>query len=141
MSKDRIWFIKVSNCGKHILTLFEDGYVFDRKGKKLMVLQKASLQQVRNLAAEYASADSQSDEDIDISIKCNIYPTYESHNSVFYKQLTDLIFSESSIKHPPEHLNDAISEIERLRLSGKLSEMIKSMGQEAFIEHIISLFY
>lgn len=142
MSKDRTWFIKFEKSCKHILTLFNDGYVFDEKGKKLFVLQKDALNQVRNLVKEYStSTDSQSDENLDISIKCNIHPAYESHNSVFYKQLTDLIFSESSIKHPPELLNDAISEIERLRLSGKLSEMINSMGQEVFIEHIISLFY
>lgn len=140
MSKDRTWFIKFEKSYKHILTLFNDGYVFDEKGKKLFVLQKDALNQVRNLVNEYSTSANGSIEDENISIKCNLDPIFISHNRTFFDQLTNLMFSGHNIKHPPGQLDTIINEIERLRTTGKLKEMIKASGQDAFVDALIEQF-
>lgn len=140
MSKDRTWFIKCEKSYKHILTLFNDGYVFDEKGKKLFVLQKDALNQVRNLVKEYSTSTDGSIEDENISVKCNLDPIFISHNRTFFDQLTNLMFSGHNIKHPPGQLDTIINEIERLRTTGKLKEMIKASGQDAFVDALIEQF-
>lgn len=140
MSKDRTWFIKFEKSCKHILTLFNDGYVFDEKGKKLFVLQKDALNQVRNLVNEYSTSTDGSIEDENIYIKCNLDPIFISHNRTFFDQLTNLMFSGQNIKHPPGQLDTIINEIERLRTTGKLKEMIKASGQDSFIDSLIEQF-
>lgn len=140
MSKDRTWFIKFEKSCKHILTLFNDGYVFDEKGKKLFVLQKDALNQVRNLVKEYSISDDCSNGDANISIKCNLDSIFISHNQTFFDQLTNLMFSGHNIKHPPGQLDTIINEIERLRTTGKLKEIIKASGQDSFIDSLIEQF-
>lgn len=140
MSKDRTWFIKFEKSCKHILTLFNDGYVFDEKGKKLFVLQKDALNQVRNLVNEYSTSTDGSIEDENIYVKCNLDPIFISHNRTFFDQLTNLMFSGQNIKHPPGQLDTIINEIERLRTTGKLKEMIKASGQDSFIDSLIEQF-
>lgn len=140
MSKDRTWFIKFEKSCKHILTLFNDGYVFDEKGKKLFVLQKDALNQVRNLVKEYSTSTDGSIEDENISVKCNLDPIFISHNRTFFDQLTNLMFFGHNIKHPPRQLDTIINEIERLRTTGKLKEMIKASGQDSFIDSLIEQF-
>lgn len=140
MSKDRTWFIKFEKSCKHILTLFNDGYVFDEKGKKLFVLQKDALNQVRNLVKEYSISDDCSNSGTNISIKCNLDSIFISHNQTFFDQLTNLMFSGHNIKHPPGQLDTIINEIERLRTTGKLKEMIKTSGQDAFVNALIEQF-
>lgn len=140
MSKDRTWFIKFEKSCKHILTLFNDGYVFDEKGKKLFVLQKDALNQVRNLVKEYSISDDCYNGGANISIKCNLDSIFISHNQTFFDQLTNLMFSGQNIKHPPELFDTIISEIERLRTTGKLKEMIKASGQDAFVDALIEQF-
>lgn len=140
MSKDRTWFIKFEKSCKHILTLFNDGYVFDEKGKKLFVLQKDALNQVRNLVKEYSTSDDCSNSGANISIKCNLDSIFISHNQTFFDQLTNLMFSGHNIKHPPGQLDTIINEIERLRTTGKLKEMIKASGQDAFVDALIEQF-
>lgn len=140
MSKDRTWFIKFEKSCKHILTLFNDGYVFDEKGKKLFVLQKDALNQVRNLVKEYSISDDCSNSGANISIKCNLDSIFISHNQTFFDQLTNLMFSGHNIKHPPGQLDTIINEIERLRTTGKLKEMIKASGQDAFVDALIEQF-
>jgi len=140
MSKDRTWFIKFEKSCKHILTLFNDGYVFDENGKKLFVLQKDALNQVRNLVNEYSTSTDGSIEDENIYVKCNLDPIFISHNRTFFDQLTNLMFSGQNIKHPPGQLDTIINEIERLRTTGKLKEMIKASGQDSFIDSLIEQF-
>lgn len=140
MSKDRTWFIKCEKNGKHVLTMFDDGYVFNEKGKKLFVLQKDALNQVRNLVNEYFTSTDGSIEDENISVKCNLDPIFISHNRTFFDQLTNLMFSGQNIKHPPGQLDTIINEIERLRTTGKLKEMIKASGQDSFIDSLIEQF-
>jgi|GEM_PF-5012664 hypothetical protein len=140
MSKDRTWFIKCEKNGKHVLTMFDDGYVFNEKGKKLFVLQKDALNQVRNLVNEYSTSTDGSIEDENISVKCNLDPIFISHNRTFFDQLTNLMFSGQNIKHPPGQLDTIINEIERLRTTGKLKEMIKASGQASFIDSLIEQF-
>ena len=134
MSKDRTWFIKCEKNGKHVLTMFDDGYVFNEKGKKLFVLQKDALNQVRNLVNEYSTSTDGSIEEENIYVKCNLDPIFISHNRTFFDQLTNLMFSGQNIKHPPGQLDTIINEIERLRTTGKLKEMIKASGQDSFID-------
>lgn len=141
MSKDRTWFIKFEKSCKHILTLFNDGYVFDEKGKKLFVLQKDALNQVRNLVKEYSISDDCSNGDANISIKCNLDSIFISHNQTFFDQLTNLMFSGHNIKHPPGQLDTIISEIERLRATGELDEMLKARGADVVAQDLINLFY
>lgn len=140
MSKDRTWFIKFEKSCKHILTLFNDGYVFDEKGKKLFVLQKDALNQVRNLVKEYSISDDCSNSGANISIKCNLDSIFISHNQTFFDQLTNLMFSGHNIKHPPGQLDTIINEIERLRTTGKLKEMIQDNGQDSFVDSLIEQF-
>lgn len=140
MSKDRTWFIKCKKNGKHVLTMFDDGYVFNEKGKKLFVLQKDALNQVRNLVNEYSTSDDCSNGGVNISIKCNLDSILISHNQTFFDQLTNLMFSGHNIKHPPGQLDTIINEIERLRTTGKLKEMIKASGQDAFVDALIEQF-
>lgn len=140
MSKDRTWFIKCEKSYKHILTLFNDGYVFDEKGKKLFVLQKDALNQVRNLVKEYSTSTDGSIEDENIYVKCNLDPIFISHNQTFFDQLTNLMFSGQNIKHPHGQLDTIINEIERLRTTGKLKEMIKASGQDSFVDALIEQF-
>jgi len=83
MSKDRTWFIKCEKNGKHVLTMFDDGYVFNEKGKKLFVLQKDALNQVRNLVNEYSTSTDGSIEEENIYVKCNLDPIFISHNRTF----------------------------------------------------------
>lgn len=141
MSKDRTWFIKCEKSYKHILTLFNDGYVFDEKGKKLFVLQKDALNQVRNLVKEYSTSTDGSIEDENISVKCNLDPIFISHNRTFFDQLTNLMFSGQNIKHPPEEFDAIISEIERLRATGELNDMLKARGADVVAQDLINLFY
>ena len=140
MSKDRTWFIKCEKNGKHVLTMFDDGYVFNEKGKKLFVLQKDALNQVRNLVNEYSTSTDGSIEEENIYVKCNLDPIFISHNRTFFDQLTNLMFSGQNIKHPPGQLDTIINEIERLRTTGKLKEMIKASGQDAFVDALIEQF-
>lgn len=140
MSKDRTWFIKCEKNGKHVLTMFDDGYVFNEKGKKLFVLQKDALNQVRNLVNEYSTSTDGSIEDENIYVKCNLDPIFISHNRTFFDQLTNLMFSGQNIKHPHGQLDTIINEIERLRTTGKLKEMIKASGQDAFVDALIEQF-
>ncbi len=140
MSKDRTWFIKCEKNGKHVLTMFDDGYVFNEKGKKLFVLQKDALNQVRNLVNEYSTSTDGSIEEENIYVKCNLDPIFISHNRTFFDQLTNLMFSGQNIKHPPGQLDTIINEIERLRTTGKLKEMIKASGQDSFIDSLIEQF-
>ena len=140
MSKDRTWFIKCEKNGKHVLTMYDDGYVFNEKGKKLFVLQKDALNQVRNLVNEYSTSTDGSIEDENIYVKCNLDPIFISHNRTFFDQLTNLMFSGQNIKHPPGQLDTIINEIERLRTTGKLKEMIKASGQDSFIYSLIEQF-
>ena len=140
MSKDRTWFIKCEKNGKHVLTMFDDGYVFNEKGKKLFVLQKDALNQVRNLVNEYSTSTDGSIEDENIYVKCNLDPIFISHNRTFFDKLTNLMFSGQNIKHPPGQLDTIINEIERLRTTGKLKEMIKASGQDSFIDSLIEQF-
>lgn len=141
MSKDRTWFIKFEKSCKHILTLFNDGYVFDEKGKKLFVLQKDALNQVRNLVNEYSTSTDGSIEDENISVKCNLDPIFISHNRTFFDQLTNLMFSGQNIKHPHGQLDTIINEIERLRATGELNEMLKARGADVVAQDLIDLFY
>lgn len=136
MSKDRTWFIKIEKSGKHVLTMFDDGYVFNEKGKKLFVLQKDALNQVRNLVQEYST----SVDDENISVKCNLAPVFISHNRTFFNQLTNLMFSGHNIKHPPEQFDAIINEIERLRATGELEEMLKARGADVVAQDLIDLF-
>lgn len=140
MSKDRTWFIKCEKNGKHVLTMFDDGYVFNEKGKKLFVLQKDALNQVRNLVNEYSTSTDGSIEEENIYVKCNLDLIFISHNRTFFDQLTNLMFSGQNIKHPPGQLDTIINEIERLRTTGKLKEMIKASGQDSFIDSLIEQF-
>ena len=140
MSKDRTWFIKCEKNGKHVLTMFDDGYVFNEKGKKLFVLQKDALNQVRNLVNEYSTSTDGSIEEENIYVKCNLDPIFISHNRTFFDQLTNLMFSGQNIKHPPGQLDTIINEIERLRTTGKLKEMIEASGQDSFIDSLIEQF-
>lgn len=141
MSKDRTWFIKFEKNGKHVLTMFDDGYVFNEKGKKLFVLQKDALNQVRNLVNEYSTLTDGSIEDENISVKCNLDPIFISHNRTFFDQLTNLMFFGQNIKHPPELFDAVISEIERLRATGELNEMLKARGADVLAQDLIDLFY
>ena len=47
--KDRTWLIKMERCEKHVITLFEDGYVVDNRGKKLFVLKKSAMEMILNV--------------------------------------------------------------------------------------------
>lgn len=140
MSKDRTWFIKFEKSCKHILTLFNDGYVFDEKGKKLFVLQKDALNQVRILVKEYSISDDCSNGGANISIKFNLDSIFISHNQTFFDQLINLMFSGHNIKHPTGQLDTIINEIERLRTTDKLKEMIQDNGQDSFVDSLIEQF-
>jgi len=47
--KYRTWLIKMERCEKHVITLFEDGYVVDNRGKKLFVLKKSAMEMIQEL--------------------------------------------------------------------------------------------
>ena len=120
MSKDRIWFIKCEYERKHFLTLFEDGYVMNEKGKKMFVLQKAAMQQVKNLVQEYSSTDDGSNDNPKITIKCNLNSIYVSHNRDFAIQLAHLLFNNDNIKHPNDDLATVIDILNELEANGDL---------------------
>ena len=128
MKAEKIWFVKAERGRKHVLTLYQDGYVMDEKGKKMFVLQKAAMQQVRNLVNEYSSFDDNSNDDPNLTIKCNNNPIFVSHNSLFCDQLADLLFSGKNIKHPPIELDPIIDKINSL--TGKLG-MIENVSAKA----------
>lgn len=138
--KDRTWLIKMERCEKHVLTLFEDGYVVDNRGKKLFVLKKSAMEMIQELINEYATLDIDVDFDPKCTIKCNIEPRVESHNRLFFNQMKDLLFEPQNIKHPDEHLDNIIGEIDRLRASGKLQEMLQLDGIDAVAEDLINRF-
>lgn len=138
--KDRTWLIKMERCEKHVITLFEDGYVVDNRGKKLFVLKKSAMEMIQELINEYATLDIDVDFDPKCTIKCNIEPRAESHNRLFFNQMKDLLFEPQNIKHPDEYLDNIIGEIERLRASGKLQEMLQLDGIDAVVEDLINRF-
>ena len=137
MSKDKIWFIKCEFDRKHFLTIFEDGYVMNEKGKKMFVLQKAAMQQVRNLVQEYSTIDDHSNDNDNLTIKCNISPIYTCHNRDFGVQLANLILSNDNIKHPTEELSAVIDKIWELDAEGNVIEFVQSKGRDKFIEDVI----
>lgn len=127
----RTWLIKMERCEKHVLTLFEDGYVVDNRGKKLFVLKKSAMEMVQELINEYSADDSTADFDQDCIIKCNTNPKLVSHNRLFFNQIVELLFDFRNIKHPDSRLGSILEEIQRLRTDGKLQEMIETSGQDA----------
>ena len=138
--KDRTWLIKMERCEKHVLTLFEDGYVVDNRGKKLFVLKKSAMEMVQELINEYSILDEDVDSVSECTIKCNIEPRIESHNRLFFNQMKDLLFKPQNIKHHDDRLGPIIEEIERLGASGKLQDMLYSDGTDAFVEDLIYRF-
>lgn len=138
--KDRTWLIKMERCEKHVITLFEDGYVVDNRGKKLFVLKKAAMEMVQELISEYSADDSTADFDQDCIIKCNTNPKLVSHNRLFFNQMVALLFDPRNIKHPDSRLGSILEEIERLRADGTLQEMIETSGQDAVIDELILKF-
>lgn len=76
MKTEKIWFVKAERGRKHVLTLYQDGYVMDEKGKKMFVLQKAAMQQVRNLVNEYSISNDTFNDDPNLTIKCNNNPIF-----------------------------------------------------------------
>lgn len=138
--KDRTWLIKMERCEKHVITLFEDGYVVDNRGKKLFVLKRSAMEMIQELINEYATLYIDVDFDPKCTIKCNIEPRVESHNRLFFNQMKDLLFEPQNIKHPDEHLDNIIGEIDRLRASGKLQEMLQLDGIDAVAEDLINRF-
>lgn len=137
MSKDKIWFIKCEFDRKHFLTIFEDGYVMNEKGKKMFVLKKAAMQQVRNLVQEYSITDDGSNDESKLTIKCNISPIYTCHNKDFGVQLANLIFNNDNIKHPTEELSAVIDKIWELDVEGVVPELLESKGKNKFMEDLI----
>lgn len=137
MSKDKIWFIKCEFDRKHFLTIFEDGYVTNEKGKKMFVLKKAAMQQVRNLVQEYSTTDDGSNDEPKLTIKCNISPIYICHNKDFGVQLANLILNNDNIKHPTEELSAVIDKIWELDVEGVVPELLESKGKNKFMEDLI----
>lgn len=137
MSKDKIWFIKCEFDRKHFLTIFEDGYVMNEKGKKMFVLKKAAMQQVRNLVQEYSTTDDGSNDEPKLTIKCNISPIYTCHNKDFGVQLANLILNNDNIKHPTEELSAVIDKIWELDVEGVVPELLESKGKNKFMEDLI----
>lgn len=137
MSKDKIWFIKCEFDRKHFLTIFEDGYVMNEKGKKMFVLKKAAMQQVRNLVQEYSTTDDGSNDEPKLTIKCNISPIYTCHNKDFSVQLANLILNNDNIKHPTEELSAVIDKIWELDVEGVVPELLESKGKNKFMEDLI----
>lgn len=141
MKGERKWFIKCEMDGKHFLTLFEDAYLMNEKGKKMFVLQKAAMQQVRNLVQEYSITDDGSNDEPKLTIKCNISPIYTCHNKDFGVQLANLILNNDNIKHPTEELSAVIDKIWELDAAGTVSELIDSKGKDGFIQDVIESVY
>ena len=141
MKAEKIWFVKAERGRKHVLTLYQDGYVMDEKGKKMFVLQKAAMQQVRNLVNEYSSFDDNSNDDPNLTIKCNNNPIFVSHNTLFCDQLADLLFRGENIKHPPEELDLIIDEINILRINNELNDLINQDGVKKFVDNLILKYY
>lgn len=137
MSKDKIWFIKCEFDRKHFLTIFEDGYVMNEKGKKMFVLKKAAMQQVRNLVQEYSTTDDGSNDEPKLTMKCNISPIYTCHNKDFGVQLANLILNNDNIKHPTEELSAVIDKIWELDVEGVVPELLESKGKNKFMEDLI----
>ena len=138
--ENRTWLIKMERHEKHVLTLFEDGYVVDNSGKKLFVLKKSAIELVRNLINEYSTLNEAADFTPDCTIKCNIDPRIDSHNRLFFKQIVDVLFEPQDIKHPDDRLAPIIDEIERLRGTGKLQELIQLDGETGVAADLIRRF-
>lgn len=138
--ENRTWLIKMERCEKHVLTLFDDGYVVDNCGKKLFVLKKSAMELVRALINEYSVLDEDVNFLPDCTIKCNIEPRIENHNRLFFNQMVDLLFAPQNIKHPDDRLGPIIDEIECLRGTGKLQEMLKSDGEDGVAVDLINRF-
>lgn len=137
MKTEKIWFVKAERGRKHVLTLYQDGYVMDEKGKKMFVLQKAAMQQVRNLVNEYSISNDTFNDDPNLTIKCNNNPIFISHNTLFCDQLADLLFRGENIKHPPAELDLIIDEINRLRVNNELNDLINQEGGKKFVDNLI----
>ena len=137
MKTEKIWFVKAERGRKHVLTLYQDGYVMDEKGKKMFVLQKAAMQQVRNLVNEYSISNDTFNDEPNLTIKCNNNPIFISHNTLFCDQLADLLFRGENIKHPPAELDLIIDEINRLRVNNELNDLINQEGGKKFVDNLI----
>lgn len=137
MKAEKIWFVKAERGRKHVLTLYQDGYVMDEKGKKMFVLQKAAMQQVRNLVNEYSISNDTFNDEPNLTIKCNNNPIFISHNTLFCDQLADLLFRGENIKHPPAELDLIIDEINRLRVNNELNDLINQEGGKKFVDNLI----
>ena len=137
MKTEKIWFVKAERGRKHVLTLYQDGYVMDEKGKKMFVLQKTAMQQVRNLVNEYSISNDTFNDDPNLTIKCNNNPIFVSHNTLFCDQLADLLFRGENIKHPPAELDLIIDEINRLRVNNELNDLINQEGGKKFVDNLI----
>lgn len=120
MKEDRTWLIKMEFEEKHFLTLFDDGYVFNENGKKMFVLHKAPMQQVRNLIEEYSTGDDGTADNPKLTLKCNVDPIYISHNNVFALQLRDLILNNRNIKHPKANMALIIDQLHEVDDNGEL---------------------
>ena len=137
MKAEKIWFVKAERGRKHVLTLYQDGYVMDEKGKKMFVLQKAAMQQVRNLVNEYSISNDTFNDEPNLTIKCNNNPIFISHNTLFCDQLADLLFRGENIKHPPAELDLIIDEINRLRVNNELNDLINQESGKKFVDNLI----
>lgn len=138
--KDRTWLVKFERYDKNWITLYDDANVLCCGRKKPYVLKKSAMEMVQELINEYSADDSTADFDQDCIIKCNINPKIVSHNRLFFNQMVSLLFDPRNIKHPDSRLGPIIEEIQRLRATGELQEMIETDGQDVFIERLILKF-
>lgn len=134
--EDRRWLVKFER-NKSWAILYDDANVLTYGRKKPYVLKKSAMEMVQELISEYSADDSTADFDQDCIIKCNTKPKLVSHNRLFFNQMVALLFDPRNIKHPDERLGPIIEEIQRLRSTGKLQEMMETSGQDAFIEQLI----
>ena len=138
--KDRTWLVKLERYDKNWVTLYGDANVLTYGRKKPYVLKKSAMEMVQELISEYSADDSTANFDQDCIIKCNANPKLVSHNRLFFNQMVAILFDFRNIKHPDERLGPIIEEIQRLRATGELQEMIETDGQDAVIDELILKF-
>ena len=56
---------------------------------------------------------------------------------MFFDKLVEIIFNPVCIKHPDSRLGPILKEIDELRESGELKEMIEQQVKDEFIDSII----
>ena len=133
-----IMLIKELDYGIYTLTITEDGYVLDKKKKKLFVLKKSTIENLNKMMSEYKNANLSDVFDSKCMVKFNGDTNkFTSNNQELYFKIIDLVYKADNIKHPPELLDEIIAVVNDSKETGELDPIIQEYGLDATVDRLM----